>query len=150
MNVLIADDDEITRLLLASALTTLGHSVDQAKNGREAWEIWLTGEYPLIISDWMMPDLDGLAFCRRIRAESRLEYTYLILLTSRSGKTNYLEAMTAGADDFITKPFEKEEFAARIRVAERILGLHANLRARTPTLSGGLISARPSSRQRSR
>ena len=76
-----------------------------------------------------MPDLDGLEFCRRIRAEPRADYTYIVLLTSRSGKTNYLEAMTAGADDFITKPFEKEEFAARIRVAERILGLHEKLRA---------------------
>lgn len=129
MNVLIADDDEITRLLLGSALTRLGHSVREASDGREAWEAWLSGEFPLIISDWMMPDLNGLEFCRRIRAQAGEDYTYLILLTSRSGKTHYLEAMDAGADDFITKPFEKDEFAARIRVAERILGLHANLRA---------------------
>jgi CheY-like chemotaxis protein len=129
MNTLIADDDDITRLLLSSALTKLGHTVHEARNGRDAWDAWHGGEFPLIISDWMMPDLDGLEFCRRIRAETRTDYTYLILLTSRSGKTNYLEAMSAGADDFITKPFEKEPFAARIRVAERILGLHANLRA---------------------
>lgn len=129
MNILIADDDEMTRLLLSSALTKLGHRVCEATNGREAWNAWLTGEFTLIISDWMMPDLDGLEFCRRIRARAGTDYTYIVLLTSRSGKTSYLEAMDAGADDFITKPFEKEEFAARIRVAERILGLHANLRA---------------------
>ena len=129
MNVLIADDDDITRLLLSSALRKLGHDVQEARNGREAWEAWLAGGFPLIISDWMMPDLDGLEFCRRIRAEQRADYTYIVLLTSRSGKTHYLEAMTAGADDFVTKPFEKDEFAARVRVAERILGLHANLRA---------------------
>jgi CheY-like chemotaxis protein len=129
MNALIADDDEITRMLLSSALTKLGHTVCEAKNGREAWMAWLTGEYPLVISDWMMPDLDGLEFCRRIRADPRAEYSYIVLLTSHSGKTNYLEAMNAGADDFITKPFEKDAFAARVRVAERILGLHANLRA---------------------
>ena len=129
MHTLIADDDDITRLLLSSALTKLGHDVHEATNGREAWEAWLTGDYPLIISDWMMPDLDGLEFCRRIRAEARTDYTYIVLLTSRSGKTHYLEAMNAGADDFITKPFEREEFAARIRVAERILGLHEKLRA---------------------
>lgn len=129
MNTLIADDDDITRLLLSSALTKLGHTVREARNGREAWDAWLTGDYPLIISDWMMPDLDGLEFCRRIRAEPCTDYTYIVLLTSCSGKTNYLEAMNAGADDFITKPFEKDAFAARVRVAERILGLHANLRA---------------------
>jgi len=129
MNTLIADDDDITRLLLSSALTKLGHAVHEASNGREAWDAWHGGEFPFIISDWMMPDLDGLEFCRRIRAEPRADYTYVVLLTSRLGKTNYLEAMNAGADDFITKPFEKDAFAARVRVAERILGLHANLRA---------------------
>lgn len=129
MKILIADDDDITRLLLGSALTKLGHEVQEAINGREAWEAWQTGEFPLIISDWMMPDLDGLDFCRQIRAQQRAGYTYVILLTSLSGKTNYLEAMTAGADDFITKPFEKEALGARVRVAERILALEANLRA---------------------
>ena len=129
MNTLIADDDPITRLLLSSALTKLGHTVREAANGREAWYAWLTGEYPLVISDWRMPDLDGLEFCRRLRADPRADYSYIILLTSCSGSANYLEAMTAGADDFITKPFEKDAFAARVRVAERILGLHARLRA---------------------
>ncbi len=129
MKTLIADDDAITRLLLSAALKKLGHDVQQATNGREAWEAWQGSEFPLIISDWMMPDLDGLEFCRRIRAEQRTDFTYIILLTSRTGKTNYLEAMAAGADDFITKPYEKDELAARVRVAERILGLHGNLRA---------------------
>ncbi|MEA3187007.1 MAG: two-component system, cell cycle response regulator [Chthoniobacter sp.] len=129
MNTLIADDDEITRLLLSSALTKLGHDVQEAANGCEAWDAWHGGEFPLVISDWMMPDLDGLEFSRRIRAEPRADYTYIVLLTSCSGKTNYLEAMNAGVDDFITKPFEKDAFVARVRVAERILGLHANLRA---------------------
>ena len=129
MKILIADDDDITRLLLSSTLTKLGHEVHEAVNGRQAWLAWLAGEFPLIISDWMMPDLDGLEFCRRIRADTRLDYTYIILLTSRAGKNNYLEAMAAGADDFVTKPFEKEAFAARIHVAERILRLHASLRA---------------------
>jgi len=128
MNVLVADDDDIIRLLLSSALTKLGHNVHQATDGREAWEAWHSGQFPLVISDWMMPDLDGLEFCRRIRAERRADYTYIVLLTSRAGKANYLEAMSAGADDFITKPFEKDALAARVRVAERILGLQASLR----------------------
>ena len=129
MKILIADDDDVTRLLLGSALTNLGHDVREATNGRAAWDAWHGGEFPFIISDWMMPDLDGLEFCRRIRAERRADYTYVVLLTSRSGKTNFLEAMDAGADDFITKPFEKDALAARVRVAERILGLHASLRS---------------------
>jgi len=129
MNVLVADDDDIIRLLLSSALAKLGHNVHQATGGREAWEAWHGGQFPLVISDWIMPDLDGLEFCRRIRAEPRRDYTYVVLLTSRAGKANYLEAMSAGADDFVTKPFQKDALAARVRVAERILGLHASLRA---------------------
>lgn len=129
MKTLIADDDAITRLLLSSALAKLGHEVHEAVHGREAWNAWQAGGFSLIISDWTMPDLDGLELCRHIRAAQRTDYPYIILLTSRSGKTNYLEAMTAGADDFVTKPFEKDDFTARVRVAERILGLHANLRA---------------------
>ncbi|MDP9004656.1 MAG: response regulator [Verrucomicrobiota bacterium] len=129
MKILIAEDDDISRLLLRSALTKLGHDVHQAANGGEAWDAWQNNQFQFVISDWMMPDLDGLEFCRRVRAERRIDYTYIILLTARTGKTNYLEAMTAGADDFITKPFEKDELGARVHVATRILELHANLRA---------------------
>jgi CheY-like chemotaxis protein len=139
MKTLIAEDDDVTRLLLSSTLKRLGHDVHAATNGREAWDAWQGGEFSLIISDWVMPDLDGLEFCRRIRAEQRADYTYIILLTSRSGKTNYLEAMTAGADDFITKPFEKDGFAARVRVAERILGLHVSLRAANTDLERRVV-----------
>jgi CheY-like chemotaxis protein len=129
MKTLIADDEDITRLLLGAALRKLGHEVHEAKNGAEAWEAWRSGEFPFIITDWMMPDMDGLSFCRRVRAARRPDYTYIVLLTSRSGKSNFLEAMNAGADDFLTKPFEKDTFAAQVHVAERILGLHAELRA---------------------
>jgi DNA-binding response OmpR family regulator len=129
MKTLIADDDDITRLLLRSTLTNLGHDVHEATDGGEAWDLWHSGEFQLIISDWMMPDLDGPEFCRIIRAVRREDYTYIILLTSLTGKANYLEAMSAGADDFITKPFEKDALAARVRVAERILGLQESLRA---------------------
>ncbi len=138
MRTLIADDDGITRSLLSSLLTKLGHDVSEAGNGREAWDAWHGGDFPLIIVDWMMPDIDGLEFCRRIRAGQRADYTYIFLLTSRSGMTNYLEGMNAGADDFITKPFEWDSFAARVRVAERILGLHASLRAANTELHTAL------------
>ena len=127
-NVLIADDNDVSRVLLAAALTRLGYHVLETRDGRAALSAWEQGDYQLIISDCMMPDLDGLEFCRRIRAAKRANYTYLILLTSLSGKTNYLEAMNAGADDFITKPFEKDLLAARVRVGQRILALHEDLR----------------------
>lgn len=129
MNVLVADDDGIIRLLLTSALRKLGHTVREATNGREALAAWHEEHHSLIISDWMMPDLDGLELCRQIRGEKGADFAYLILLTSRTGKANYLEAMDAGADDFISKPFEKDQFVARVRVAQRILELHENLRA---------------------
>lgn len=129
IKTLIADDDSVTRLLLRAALTRRGHEVHEAANGREAWKAWHEGDFSLVISDWMMPDMDGLEFCRRIRAERHTGCNYIILLTSKAGTTNYLEGMDAGADDFITKPLDRDGFAARLRVAERILGLDANLRA---------------------
>ncbi len=139
MKILIAEDDGITRLLLSTTLAKLGYCVHGVGDGLEAWAAWYSGEYSFVISDWMMPDLDGLEFCRRIRAEKRADYTYIILLTSNSGKVNHLEAMKAGADDFITKPFEREVLLAHVRVAERILGLHASLRAANTGLEGRVI-----------
>ncbi len=134
MKTLIVDDDESTRLLLGFTLRAIGHEVHEARNGREALEGWEKGGFTLIITDWIMPDLDGLEFCRRLRAKEGSDYTYILLLTSRLGKKNYLEAMEAGADDVITKPFERDALAARIRVAERILGLQASLRAQNANL----------------
>ena len=128
MNVLIADDDAVTRLLLGSALSKLGHVVYPTENGCEAWEAWQRDHFSLVISDWMMPDLDGLELCRRIRRNERSDFTYVILLTARTGKTNYLDAMDSGVDDFISKPFDKDQLVARVRVATRILELHESLR----------------------
>jgi DNA-binding response OmpR family regulator len=129
MKILIADDDAVSRLLLNSALSKLGHDVRQVENGKDAMATWEKSQPSLIISDWMMPDLDGLELCRKVRARELAAFTYIILVTARTGKANYLEAMDAGVDDFITKPFANDELAARVHVAERILGLHENLRS---------------------
>lgn len=134
MHILIADDDPITRLLLKSILSALGHTVSEAADGEEAWEMWKRERQPLIISDWLMPRADGLELCRRVRAESSAEFTYILLLTARSGNAHYVEAIDAGADDFATKPLDQQRLGARIRVAERLLRVHESLRAANEAL----------------
>lgn len=126
MKILIADDDSISRKILALTLAQLGHTVISAENGSQAWAICERERISLLLSDWMMPEMDGLELCRKIRAREE-PYTYIILLTALEGKQKYLEGMEAGADDFITKPFDREQLAARLRAAERILNLQAEV-----------------------
>jgi len=128
MDILVADDDRNSRFLLNSALIALGHSVTEAENGCDAWEAWKRDHHQLVISDWMMPGIDGLELCRRIRAEEAPGFAYIILITARAGKSNYLDAMDSGVDDFISKPLERDRFIARVRVAMRIFDLHESLR----------------------
>lgn len=128
MKILVAEDDVTSRLVLAATLRSLGHEVTAVADGAAALEQWRREEFALLISDWLMPELDGPGLCRAIRAEHRPYYTYAILLTSLEGKGNYLAGIQAGADDFITKPLDREVLAARLSVAERILGLHEALR----------------------
>ena len=132
MNVLIADDDPTSRIVLSATLQKLGHQVAVAKDGAEAWTVFENGEVPLLISDMVMPDVHGLELCRRIRAAKRPKYTYIILLTSVGGKSSYLVVMRAVADDFINKPFDEEQLAARLVAAERVL----NLQSQVKQLSG--------------
>ena len=128
MNILIADDDAFSRLILQTTLQHLGHTVIAAQDGLHAWQTFQQSYFPVLISDWLMPHLDGLELCRTIRDRNQTNYTYIILLTALDGKANYLEAMDAGADDFITKPFDAEQLAARLHVAERILGLRQHIK----------------------
>ena len=128
MHILIVDDDPVCRLVLASALQELGHDVTEADNGEEAWHAWRSNRHQLVISDWVMPGTDGLELCRRIRNTAANELIYFILLTARSGVSDYVTAMAAGADDFISKPVAKDQLVARVRVAERLLDMHVRLR----------------------
>ncbi len=123
MKILVADDDEISRLILASALKKLGYEVVAAENGLKALEAFRKDEFSVLISDWLMPGMDGLALCREVRKVPRENYTYIVLLTALDGRSNYLVAMDAGADDFMTKPFDSDQLKGRIQVAERIIGL---------------------------
>ncbi len=127
MKILVAEDDTGTRLVLVATLRKLGHEVIAVSNGLKAWEAWQQDDYALLLSDWLMPGLDGLELCRRIRADPRVRYTYIVLLTALGGKSRYIDGIDAGADDLITKPFDEDMLDARLRVAERILGLHEAL-----------------------
>ncbi|GHA79063.1 GGDEF domain-containing protein [Cognatilysobacter bugurensis] len=128
MKILVAEDDATSRLVLGATLRSLGHDVTAVEDGAAALEAWRRDEYGLVISDWLMPLLDGPGLCRHIRAEHRPHYTYVVLLTSLEGKGNYLSGIEAGADDFVTKPLDRDVLAARLSVAERIIGLHEALR----------------------
>jgi sigma-B regulation protein RsbU (phosphoserine phosphatase) len=128
MKILISEDDSVSRLLLSATLKKLGHDVIETKDGKEAWEAFQKEYFQVLISDWMMPEMDGLELLQMIRAEKREKYTYILLLTVLEGKESYLEGMKAGTDDFITKPFDEEQLAARLSVAERILSLQTEVK----------------------
>jgi DNA-binding response OmpR family regulator len=121
MKVLIAEDDRDSRELLSWLLEKLGYQVVAAANGKEAWEAFRRRRFRIVISDVLMPEIDGLELCRRIRMHKQSKYTYIIMITALIGKKDYLEGMEAGADDFVTKPFDPDELKARLRVAERII-----------------------------
>ena len=131
MRILIAEDDATSRLLLERTLLQWDYEVITTKNGTEAWEI-LQGEQPpnLAIFDWMMPDIDGVEVCRRARALDTLSHLYVIMLTTRDTKEDLAEALDAGADDFISKPFNRKELQARINVGARMLNLQMTLSKR--------------------
>jgi DNA-binding response OmpR family regulator len=122
MNILIAEDDFISRKLLINILEELGHEVTVASDGQEAWEAYRAQPMRMIITDWLMPRMDGLELVERVRENDLCDYTYIILLTANIGqRENYFKAMEAGVDDFLAKPLDRIELEIRLRVAERIL-----------------------------
>jgi putative two-component system response regulator len=123
MRILIVDDDEIARELLRNTLRAAGYKVLMAGDGREAMEILRAKPCRMVISDWVMPGLDGIELCRAIRGGAFPGYIYVILLTSRDRTADIVEGLSAGADDFITKPFQPAELCVRVRAGERILSL---------------------------
>jgi DNA-binding response OmpR family regulator len=126
--VLIADDDATARNFLKAFLKKFDYDCTLAADGTQAWEAFQSVQPTLILADWLMPGLSGLDLCRMIRAERRPRYPYIILITALSGKGSYLEGMNAGADDFVTKPYDLDQMAARLRVAERIISLQTEVR----------------------
>jgi len=127
MNVLIAEDDALTRRMLEASLTKWGYNCQSARNGIEAWDYYEKGEYDLLITDWIMPGMNGVELCRKIRAHMTSNYTYIILLTSLDSRDNVTQGFEVGVDDYIGKPFEPVELKARLKAGTRILNLERNL-----------------------
>jgi len=128
MRVLVADDSLVMRRLLESSLQGWGYNVVSARDGDEAWRILQADDAPAIaILDWMMPACSGLELCRRVRALNGARYIYLILLTSRGLRQDVVEGLSAGADDYVVKPFDKPELEVRLRAGSRIVTLQAEL-----------------------
>jgi len=129
MKIQIAEDDPVSLQLLQATLEMNGHEVVTSTNGSEAWEKFDREPVRVIVSDWMMPGLDGLELCRRVRARPKTEYTYFILLTANNtGRENLRAAMAAGIDDFLAKPLDREAIFMRLRVAARILDFATQIR----------------------
>jgi two-component system, cell cycle response regulator len=126
--VLIAEDDPLFRRMLERWFTKWNYQVTAVENGLAAWEVLQKDDAPqLAIIDWMMPGIDGVELCRRIRGQNRSLYRYLLLLTAKDDTQDVIEGLEAGADDYLTKPFEVDELRARVRAGKRILDLQSAL-----------------------
>ena len=125
MRVLVVDDDPVTTEIIVENLRHFGYDVTAASNGREAFDLVRTGQFHLVVSDWQMPEMSGLELCREIRKRSWAGYIYVILLTSRGGVENVVSGLNAGADDFLTKPFQPDELRMRLHTGQRILALES-------------------------
>jgi DNA-binding response OmpR family regulator len=135
MKLLIAEDDPVSRRLLETALEKWGYKVIVTTNGKEAWEAILAPDPPLLlILDWLMPEMDGVEICREARLNPALQSAYIILLTSRGSKEDIVKGLEAGADDYVTKPFDHGELRARLRVGSRVVQLQSALAERVGEL----------------
>jgi two-component system, cell cycle response regulator len=128
MNVLVADDDVVSRRLLEVSLSQAGYQVEMAANGAEALRaLQEPDRHRLAVLDWMMPEMDGVDVCRAVRKVAREPYIYIILLTAKERQNDIVEGLEAGADDYITKPFDLHELRARLRSGKRVIELQQQL-----------------------
>ncbi len=134
MKILVAEDDKVSRRLLVRTLQKWGHDVVEAPDGQQAWETFQQQTFPMVITDWMMPHMDGIDLVKKIRSVPTDEYVYIIMLTARAEKNDLIEGMEAGADDFLVKPVNNDELRVRLRAGERIVELEKKLSMRNHEL----------------
>lgn len=140
MKILIADDDPQALRVLESSLNKWGYHVVSAKDGQEVWEVLQREDAPsLVILDWVMPGIDGVTLCRKVRESFQDRSIYILFLTGKGEKEDIVEGLSAGADDFMTKPFDFEELMARVKVGERIIQLQIALKERVKKLEDTLV-----------
>lgn len=129
MRILIVDDDPVARQILRTSLVRFGHEVVEMMDGRAAWEYLQTETVRLVITDWLMPEMDGVELIRHIRSRPFSGYVYTIILTAKDDKSDIVRGLEAGADDYLTKPFNIHELHARVMIGVRILDLETNLKS---------------------
>ncbi|MBW2028127.1 MAG: response regulator transcription factor [Deltaproteobacteria bacterium] len=139
MKVLIAEDDATTRGMLESMLAKWGYEVQTTQDGDDAWRILRAQEKPqLVLLDWLMPGIDGVEICKRLKTSPEKNTSYVIMLTVKDKKEDIVSGLNAGADDYITKPFDHEELKARIKAGARIIKLQMDLKAKIQQLQDAL------------
>src|SRR5580704_10548713 len=124
MRILVADDDATSRRILHAIVTKLGHDCIMAEDGMIAWQLLSSQPIDVLLTDWMMPGLDGPDLCRRVREERDGHYTYTVLVTGLRERAQVLEGMNAGADDYLTKPVDPFDVETRLVAATRVTALH--------------------------
>jgi CheY-like chemotaxis protein len=139
LSILVADDDAVSRIVMERTLKGWGYSVGTAQDGTEAWNRLRAEDPPAIaVLDWVMPGLEGPELCRRVRALGRPVPTYLILLTAKVNVDDVVVGLESGADDYVTKPFDRAELRSRLRVGERVVSLQQGLADRVLELETAL------------
>ncbi len=127
--ILLAEDDPVTRMLMSRFLKNAGYEVDAVANGSEALDRMTKRYYPMLVTDWEMPEMDGVALCKAVRNMQLDGYVYALLLTARDAKEHIIAGLEAGADDYLVKPVHEPELIARLNAGRRILNLEHSLRA---------------------
>jgi two-component system cell cycle response regulator len=129
--ILVVEDNPVSRKLLEKLLGKAGYDVVSAQNGREALDRYKKCFFPLVITDWMMPEMTGPELCRALRSQTENGYIFIILLTAKDSKNDIVAGLEAGADDYLTKPFDRAELVARLKTGTRILELERSLKTAT-------------------